>query len=109
MARTDNLQGALEILVLKILNRRGPLHGYGIATHIETLSAEVLRVEEGSLYPALARMEESGVIKAEFGTSDSGRRVRFYEITAQGRKRLDTEEQRWTAIASAVTQVLKLA
>ncbi len=109
MARTDNLQGALEILVLKILQRRGPLHGYGITTHIETLSDEVLRVEEGSLYPALARMEESGVIKARQGTSDTGRRVRFYEITAAGRRRLTTEEQRWTSIAAAVTQVLELA
>lgn len=109
MARTDNLQGALEILVLKILSRRGPLHGYGIATHIETLSEEVLRVEEGSLYPALHRMEESGLIRARQGTTETGRRVRFYDITPAGKKRLANEEERWSSIAAAVAQVLKLA
>jgi PadR family transcriptional regulator PadR len=109
MARTDNLQGALQALVLKILARRGPLHGYGITTQIEKLSEDVLRVEEGSLYPALARMEESGVISASMGTSETCRRVRFYTITAAGRKRLSAEEERWTSIAAAVTKVLRTA
>ncbi|MBC7925496.1 MAG: PadR family transcriptional regulator [Bryobacteraceae bacterium] len=109
MARTDNLQGALEILVLKILSRRGALHGYGLAAHIETLSEEVLRVEEGSLYPALHRMEEAGLIRAKQGVSESGRKVRFYDITAAGKKRLGLEEERWSAIAAAVAQVLRQA
>ena len=109
MARTDSLQGSLPVLVLKILSRRGPLHGYAIATHIEQMSDDVLRVEEGSLYPALYRMEENGWIKAKWATTENNRRARVYEITARGSKQLASDEARWHSIAAAVTRVLKNA
>jgi transcriptional regulator len=108
MSRPDNLQGTLELLVLKIL-RRGPSHGFAIATFIEQTSDEVLRVEEGSLYPALHRMTEAGLLKAEWRTSDAGRRARVYEITARGRKRLAESEARWRDVTAAVTKVLRTA
>ncbi|HKE21787.1 MAG TPA: PadR family transcriptional regulator [Bryobacteraceae bacterium] len=109
MKRTDALQGSLPMLVLKILNRRGPLHGYGITSHIEKISDDVLRVEEGSLYPALHRMEEGGWIKAKWVTTENNRRARVYEITAAGRKQLEAEEGRWRAVTAAVDQVLQQA
>jgi PadR family transcriptional regulator, regulatory protein PadR len=109
MARQDALQGSLPLLVLKLLARRGPLHGYGIATQIEGMSEETLRVEEGSLYPALHRLEETRCIRARWTTTDTGRRARVYEITAAGRRQLDTEEARWKSITAAVGRILKLA
>jgi PadR family transcriptional regulator PadR len=108
MATRDALQGTLPLLALTILDRRGPLHGYAISTHIEQLS-DVLRVEEGSLYPALHRMEEAGWVKAKWVTSDAGRRIRQYEITAAGRRELESEEARWRAVTAAVGHVLKHA
>jgi PadR family transcriptional regulator, regulatory protein PadR len=109
MARQDALQGSLPLLVLTLLDRRGPLHGYGIATQVENMSDEALRVEEGSLYPALHRLEEAGWIKARWTTTDTGRRARVYEITVSGRKQLETEEQRWKTITAAVGKILKHA
>lgn len=109
MARQDSLQGSLPLLVLKVLARRGPLHGYGITTQIENMSDEILRVEEGSLYPALHRMEESGWIKAKWVTTENNRRARLYEITAMGRKQLQEEETRWRAVTTAVGHVLQRA
>ena len=109
MPRSDALQGSLDLLVLKILSRRAPLHGYAIMTAIEEISGEVLRVEEGSLYPALHRMEEAGSIRAKWITKDNGRRARVYELTARGRQQLVSEEVRWTAITGAVRRVLTLA
>jgi len=109
MARQDALQGSLPLLVLKLLARRGPLHGYGLATQIETMSDDLLRVEEGSLYPALHRLEEDGLIKARWSTTETGRRARMYEITTAGRKQLESDEVRWKAITSAVGKVLKQA
>jgi len=109
MARQDALQGSLPLLVLKLLARRGPLHGYGLATQIETMSDDLLRVEEGSLYPALHRLEEDGLIKARWSTTETGRRARMYEITTAGRKQLESDEMRWKAITSAVGKVLKQA
>ena len=106
MPKADNLQGSLEILTLKVL-RRGANSGYVIASLIEQASDEVLRVEEGSLYPALHRMTENGFLKAEWRMSDSGRRARFYELTAKGRKRLEEEEKRWRAVTAAVAKVLR--
>ena len=106
---TDALQGSLPLLVLKILARRGPLHGYGLTLQIERMSEEVLRVEEGSLYPALHRMEEEGWIKARWVTTAHKRRARVYELTAPGRKRLDQEEARWREVTAAVGHVLKHA
>lgn len=97
------------MLVLTLLERRGPLHGYAIATQVETMSAETLRVEEGSLYPALHRIEEAGWIKARWATTDTGRRARVYEITATGRKQLQAEEARWKAVTAAVGRILKHA
>src|SRR3954463_596503 len=109
MPKPDSLQGSLDLLVLKVLSRRPRLHGYGIMTAIEEISGEVLRVEEGSLYPALHRMEEAGWIKAEWVTKDTGRRARTYEITAGGRKQLSAEESRWRAVTDAVGRVLRMA
>jgi transcriptional regulator len=106
MARADALQGALPLLVLKILVRRGPLHGYAITTQIEAVSADVLRVEEGSLYPALHRMEEAGWVKAQWVVTDNKRRARLYEVTSTGRRQLETEEVRWRTVTLAVGQVL---
>jgi PadR family transcriptional regulator PadR len=109
MARQDALQGSLPVLVLKILSRRGPLHGYGITSQIENISGDVLRVEEGSLYPALHRMEETGWIKAKWMTTGNKRRARVYEITALGRKQLEEQESRWRAVSAAVGHVLQKA
>lgn len=109
MTRTDALQGALDLLVLKILSRRPGLHGYAIMTAVKEISEDVLRVEEGSLYPALHRMEEEGWIRAEWVTKDSGRRARLYEVTAAGRKRLEAEETRWREVTLAVNRVLRMA
>jgi transcriptional regulator len=108
MPPRDALQGTLPLLVLTVLERRGPLHGYGISAHIEGLS-DVLRVEEGSLYPALHRMEEAGWVKARWVTSEVGRRAREYEITVTGRRQLQAEEARWRSITAAVGHVLKHA
>jgi PadR family transcriptional regulator, regulatory protein PadR len=109
MPKTDSLQGSLDLLVLKILLRRPRLHGYAIMTAIQDISGEVLRVEEGSLYPALHRMEEAGWIRAEWITKDTGRRARMYELTAAGKKQLGSEELRWQAVTSAVNRVLRMA
>jgi transcriptional regulator len=109
MPANDRLQGTLDLLVLKTLLARGPLHGYGITTVIEEASSEILQVEEGSLYPALHRMEKEGSIESEWGTTDTNRRARFYRITAGGRKRLKQEEESWARVTEAVSRVLKLA
>jgi PadR family transcriptional regulator, regulatory protein PadR len=107
MPKPDSLQGALDLLVLKILSRRPRLHGYGIMSAVKDMSGEVLRAEEGSLYPALHRMEEAGWIRAEWITKDTGRRARLYELTAAGKRQLSTEESRWEAVTSAVNRVLR--
>ncbi len=109
MAKPDSLQGSLDLLVLKVLSRRAPLHGYAIMTAIEEISGEVLRVEEGSLYPALHRMEEAGLIHAKWITKETGRRARIYELTPRGHKQLDAEQARWIAVTDAVHRVLTLA
>ena len=109
MPKTDSLQGTLDLLVLKILSRRPRLHGYAIMSAIKDRSGDVLRAEEGSLYPALHRMEEAGWIRAEWITKDTGRRARLYELTAAGRKQLAAEESRWHAVTSAVNRVLRMA
>src|SRR5262245_47297443 len=109
MPKPDSLQGSLDLLVLKILSRRRRLHGYAIMTAIQEISEDVLRVEEGSLYPALHRMEEAGWIKAEWIVKDTGRRARVYEITTAGKKQLGEQETRWQAVTMAVDRVLKMA
>ena len=107
MPKPDSLQGSLDLLVLKILSRQPRLHGYAIMTAIQARSGEVLRVEEGSLYPALHRMEEAGWIRAEWITKDDGRRLRLYELTPEGKKQLATEESRWAVVTAAVNRVLR--
>jgi len=107
MPKPDSLQGSLDLLVLKILSRRPRLHGYAIMTAIKDHSGDVLRAEEGSLYPALHRMEEAGWIRAEWITKDTGRRARIYELTAAGKKQLATEETQWVAVTSAINRVLR--
>ncbi len=109
MPKPDSLQGSLDLLVLKILSRRPSLHGYAIMTAIQQISGEVLRAEEGSLYPALHRMEEAGWIHATWITKDTGRRARLYQLTAAGRKQLAAEESRWQAVTSAVNRILRMA
>jgi len=103
------LQGSLDLLVLKLLSRRPRLHGYAIMSAIAASSGEVLRVEEGSLYPALYRMEEAGWIRAEWVKKETGRRARVYELTASGKKQLGAEESRWQAVSLAINRVLKEA
>ena len=109
MARYDALQGALPLLVLKVLVRRGPMHGYAMTTQIEGMSGDVLRVMEGSLYPALHRMEDAGWIKARWAKTEHGRRARVYDVTAAGRRQLEAEEERWQAVTGAVAHILKHA
>ncbi|HEV2499306.1 MAG TPA: PadR family transcriptional regulator [Terriglobia bacterium] len=109
MHKPDSLQGSLDLLVLKILSRRPRLHGYAIMSAIRIVSGDVLRAEEGSLYPALHRMEEAGWIRAEWITKQNGRRARQYELTATGRKQLGAEESRWQEVTAAVNRVLRMA
>ena len=103
------MQGSLDLLVLKILSRRPRLHGYAIMTAIKDSSGEILTAEEGSLYPALHRMEETGWIRAEWVTKESGRRMRAYQLTATGKKQLAEEETRWQSVSSAINRVLREA
>jgi PadR family transcriptional regulator PadR len=105
-SQNDVLQGTLALLVLKTL-ARGPRHGYGITLHIQMVSKDVLRVEEGSLYPALHRMEQDGWISAEWGTSENNRRARYYQLTSKGRKQLAEEEKSWAQLTEAVAHVLQ--
>jgi transcriptional regulator len=107
MARTDTLQGSMDLLVLKILSRRPKLHGYAIMSAIREHSGDMLRVDQGSLYPALHRMEEAGWITAEWISKETGRRARIYEVTKAGLKQLATEEERWDSVTSAVNRVLR--
>src|SRR5512140_2964524 len=93
--KPDALQGTIDLLVLKVLLRRGPLHGYGITTQLKAISDNALRVEEGSLYPALHRMEEAGWVQADWVVTENKRRARVYELTDLGRKQLEAEEERW--------------
>jgi PadR family transcriptional regulator, regulatory protein PadR len=102
------LQGSLNLLILKTLSR-GPLHGYGITNHIQAISDEVLQVEEGSLYPALHRMEQEGWITSEWALSDTNRRVRYYKLTANGKRQLAKEENDWKQVTAAVAKVLNFA
>lgn len=108
MASRDVLKGALELLILKTLSL-GPQHGYGITLHIQEVSANTLRVEEGSLYPALHRMAQQGLIKADWRTTENNRRARYYTLTAAGRKRLDEEERNWATLTAAVAAILRFA
>src|ERR1700731_4264504 len=101
----DRLQGTLDLLVLKTLASRGRMHGYAITLHIEQISENGLRLEEGSLYPALHRMTQAGWLQAEWGASDKNRRARYYSITPAGRKQLSEEERNWAQLTEAVARV----
>jgi PadR family transcriptional regulator PadR len=105
----NSAQTALDLLVLTVLGRRGPLHGYGIANEIEELSEEALRIDEGSLYPALHRMEEAGWITASWTITENKRRARIYELTRAGKKQLASETERWTNFSAGVARVLRHA
>lgn len=108
MARND-LQGTLDLLVLKTLQQAGPLHGYGIVVHVQQASDELLRVEEGSLYPALHRMEKGGWIASEWALSETNRRARFYRLTVQGKRQLIQAEKDWQELVQGITAVLRFA
>jgi transcriptional regulator len=105
----DRLQGTVDLIVLKILQSRGPMHGYAIAVRISTMTDNVLRLEEGSLYPALHRMTQAGWLRAEWGQSENGRRARYYTVTAAGRRQLAEEEKNWAALTGAVAHLLRHA
>ena len=105
---TDLLQGTLDLLILRTLALE-PMHGWGIALRIQQLSREVLQVGQGSLYPALHRLEYKGWIRADWGTSDNNRRARFYSLTRAGKKQLDAEVTRWHTVSSAINRVLQEA
>jgi PadR family transcriptional regulator, regulatory protein PadR len=105
--KPDTLQGPLDLLVLKILSRRPRTHGYGIMTAVKEASDDLLQIEEGSLYPALYRMEEAGWIRAEWIKKEKGRRARVYELTATGKKQLGLEDSRWQAAIAVFNQVLR--
>jgi transcriptional regulator len=100
------IQGTVEMLILKAL-ARGPMHGYGVAEWIEQTSQQVLRVEEGALYPALHRLELRGLLSAKWGASENNRRAKFYQLTAEGRRRLEAESSRWARLSAAVAFVMQ--
>jgi transcriptional regulator len=105
----DILQGTLSLLVLRALETRGKMHGYALSSHIHTASAELLRVEEGSLYPALHRMEQDGWVRAEWGETEKGRKARFYSLTAKGGKQLAIERESWDQLTKGVSRALRFA
>src|SRR5436309_10247204 len=105
----DRLQGTLDLLILKALSRGGPMHGYAIARRIHQATGDSLRIEEGSLYPALQRMTHGKWLRANWGTTDTGRRARFYTLTPAGRSQLEDEERHWESLTAAVNRALRLA
>ncbi|MGH9677728.1 MAG: PadR family transcriptional regulator [Candidatus Acidiferrum sp.] len=106
--KSDLLQGTLDMLILKIV-ALGPVHGYGISLRIRQVSKEVLNVQQGSLYPALHRLEKRGWLAAEWGESSNSRQAKFYKLSAKGRKQLASEETSWNRLAGAVAQILQTA
>jgi PadR family transcriptional regulator, regulatory protein PadR len=108
MPKSDKLQGSLDLLILKVLSRRPNIHGYAIISAIRQMSEEVLKVEDGSLYPALHRLEEEGWIRAKWTRTDAGIRRRLYELTKAGQKQLVEEESRWQDVTLAVNRVLRM-
>src|ERR1700678_3448868 len=106
MSKIELLQGTLDMLVLRVLSG-GPMHGWGIAQRIQLLSKDVLQVEEGSIYPALYRMEQKGWIRAEWCQSENNRRAKFYDLTKDGRKQLAAETRDWSRICAAIAAVMR--
>jgi PadR family transcriptional regulator PadR len=109
LRKNDVLQGTLALLVLRTLAAQGPLHGYAISQHVHRVSAELLRIEEGSLYPALHRLEQEGWLRAEWKVTDTNREARVYAITAAGRRQLAREEASWARLREGVQRVLRYA
>ena len=107
--KNDILQGTLALLVLKTLASNGRMHGYAITTHIQRVSDDMLRVEEGSLYPALHRMEQAGWLRSSWGVTEKNREARFYALTASGRRQLALEEESWSRLTQGVSRVLRHA
>jgi PadR family transcriptional regulator, regulatory protein PadR len=105
-SRSDVLQGTLDLMVLKTLEAMGPLHGYGIARRIEQVSDNSLSLNQGTIYPALLRLRQRGWIKAQWGTSETGRRAKFYSLTALGRKQMMQEAENWERIAGTMARIL---
>ena len=108
MAKSD-LQGTLDLLVLKTLSQTGELHGYGIVLHIQTASDELLRIEEGSLYPALHRMEQRGWLSSQWAFTDTNRKAKYYKLTAAGRKELERAQESFEQLVKGVRAVLRYA
>jgi len=108
MQKTELLQGTLDMLILKVLNR-GPMHGFGIAERIQQLSQDVLTVGEGSLYPGLYRLQDRGWIQSEWGQSENNRRAKYYSLTRSGRKQLDTEASDWEQMCAAIARIMESA
>ena len=108
MAKND-LQGALDLLILKSLSQLGAMHGYGIVMHIERVSDELLNIEEGSLYPALHRMEQNGWVRAEWAVTEASRKAKFYTLTAVGKKQLAAREKNWDQVVKGVQAILRYA
>ena len=106
--KIDNLQGSLELLILKTLER-GPNHGFGITAHVQTASDGLLQIEEGSLYPALHRLERRGWVKARWAATENNRRAKYYELTREGRKQLALETKSWHTLTAVVGQILDRA
>jgi transcriptional regulator len=104
--RTDLLQGTLALMILKTLDTLGPQHGYGIARRIEQMSGDALRLNQGTLYPALVKLEQEGWIRAKWGTSENNRRAKFYNLTAVGRRQLTAETERWERVSDMVGRIL---
>jgi transcriptional regulator len=105
--RSDILQGTLDLMVLKTLDGLGPLHGYGIARRIEQVSDGVLEVNQGTIYPALLRLEQRGWVKTEWGVSENNRRAKYYSLTRAGRKQLETETEDWKRVSAVIARMLR--
>jgi transcriptional regulator len=104
--KSDVLQGTLDLMVLKTLESMGPLHGYGIARRIEQLSADTLSLNQGTIYPALLRLQQRGWVKSQWGTSDTGRRAKFYSLSRAGQKQIQQETENWERIAATMARIL---
>jgi len=107
--KSDVLQGTLDLMVLKTLEAMGPLHGYGIARRIEQISEQTLHLNQGTIYPALLRLRQRGWIRAEWGTSDNGRRARYYELTRTGKAQIEKETESWERVAATMARFLRPA
>jgi transcriptional regulator len=109
MDKTDVLQGTLALMILKTLETLGPLHGYGLARRLEQTSGDVLRLNQGTLYPALVRLEQQGWIRAKWGSSENNRRAKYYSLTPRGARQLAAETEKWTRVSAVVERVLRPA